>query len=49
MFGDTGHSNAHFRSYRRAFEAEEKNAEGFAAKECRFVTHYRLKADPGAK
>jgi len=27
------------------FEAEEKNAEGFA-KECAVVTHYRLKTDP---
>ena len=27
------------------FEAEEKNAEGFA-KECAIVTHYRLKNDP---
>jgi len=27
------------------FEAEEKNAEGFA-KECAIVTHYRLKTDP---
>jgi prolyl-tRNA synthetase len=26
------------------FEAEEKNAEGFA-KECAIVTHYRLKND----
>ena len=26
------------------FEAEEKNAEGFA-KECAVVTHYRLKND----
>jgi prolyl-tRNA synthetase len=30
------------------FEAEEKNAEGFA-KECAIVTHYRLKADPNNK
>jgi prolyl-tRNA synthetase len=30
------------------FEAEEKNAEGFA-KECAVVTHYRLKADPNKK
>jgi prolyl-tRNA synthetase len=30
------------------FEAEEKNAEGFA-KECAIVTHYRLKTDPSAK
>ena len=27
------------------FEAEEKNAEGFA-KECAVVTHYRLKNNP---
>ena len=27
------------------FEAEEKNAEGFA-KECAVVTHYRLQNDP---
>jgi prolyl-tRNA synthetase len=30
------------------FEAEEKNAEGFA-KECAIVTHYRLKTDPNNK
>ena len=30
------------------FEAEEKNAEGFA-KECAVVTHYRLKNDPNNK
>jgi prolyl-tRNA synthetase len=30
------------------FEAEEKNAEGFA-KECAIVTHYRLKSDPANK
>ena len=30
------------------FEAEEKNAEGFA-KECAVVTHYRLKNDPDKK
>jgi prolyl-tRNA synthetase len=30
------------------FEAEEKNAEGFA-KECAVVTHYRLKTDPNNK
>jgi len=29
----------------RRFDAEEKNAEGFA-KECAIVTHYRLKNDP---
>ena len=27
------------------FEAEEKNAKGFA-KECAIVTHYRLESDP---
>ncbi len=30
------------------FEAEEKNAEGFA-KECAIVTHYRLKPNPDKK
>ena len=30
------------------FEAEEKNAEGFA-KECAVVTHYRLKNDENSK
>src|SRR5687767_15635815 len=50
MFKDTGHSNAYFPLFvpKSMFEAEEKNAEGFA-KECAIVTHYRLKADPQAK
>lgn len=47
MFKDTGHQNAYFPLFvpKSLFEAEEKNAEGFA-KECAVVTHYRLKADP---
>ncbi|MEO5600036.1 MAG: proline--tRNA ligase [Cyclobacteriaceae bacterium] len=47
MFKDTGHSNAYFPLFvpKSLFEAEEKNAEGFA-KECAIVTHYRLKNDP---
>ncbi|MBI3511507.1 MAG: proline--tRNA ligase [Bacteroidetes bacterium] len=50
MFKDTGHSNAYFPLFvpKSLFEAEEKNAEGFA-KECAVVTHYRLKADPAKK
>src|SRR5574343_1645362 len=50
MFKDTGHQNAYFPLFvpKRLFEAEEKNAEGFA-KECAVVTHYRLKADPDNK
>ncbi|MBL7973417.1 MAG: proline--tRNA ligase, partial [Candidatus Kapabacteria bacterium] len=46
MFKDTGHVNAYFPLFvpKSLFEAEEKNAEGFA-KECAVVTHYRLKAD----
>src|SRR5678809_1369408 len=50
MFKDTGHQNAYFPLFvpKSLFEAEEKNAEGFA-KECAIVTHYRLKADPNAK
>ena len=46
-FKDTGHSNAYFPIFipKSLFEAEEKNAEGFA-KECAVVTHYRLKSDP---
>lgn len=50
MFKDTGHSNAYFPLFvpKSLFEAEEKNAEGFA-KECAIVTHYRLKADPNKK
>jgi len=47
MFKDTGHVNAYFPLFvpKSMFEAEEKNAEGFA-KECAVVTHYRLKNDP---
>ena len=47
MFKDTGHQNAYFPLFvpKSLFEAEEKNAEGFA-KECAIVTHYRLKNDP---
>ena len=47
MFKDTGHVNAYFPLFipKSLFEAEEKNAEGFA-KECAVVTHYRLKTDP---
>src|SRR5215216_3003484 len=50
MFKDTGHSNAYFPLFvpKSLFEAEEKNAEGFA-KECAIVTHYRLKSDPERK
>ena len=50
MFKDTGHENAYFPLFvpKSLFEAEEKNAEGFA-KECAIVTHYRLKADPDHK
>lgn len=47
MFKETGHVNAYFPLFvpKSLFEAEEKNAEGFA-KECAVVTHYRLKTDP---
>ncbi len=50
MFKDTGHLNAYFPLFvpKSLFEAEEKNAEGFA-KECAIVTHYRLKTDPSQK
>jgi prolyl-tRNA synthetase len=50
MFKDTGHQNAYFPLFvpKSLFEAEEKNAEGFA-KECAVVTHYRLTADPNNK
>jgi prolyl-tRNA synthetase len=50
MFKDTGHLNAYFPLFvpKSLFEAEEKNAEGFA-KECAIVTHYRLKTDPQNK
>tara|TARA_B100001996_G_scaffold69524_1_gene50825 strand:- start:123 stop:1601 length:1479 start_codon:yes stop_codon:yes gene_type:complete len=46
MFKETGHQNAYFPLFvpKSLFEAEEKNAEGFA-KECAIVTHYRLKSD----
>jgi len=46
-FKETGHQNAYFPLFvpKSLFEAEEKNAEGFA-KECAVVTHYRLKNDP---
>src|SRR5882757_694902 len=46
-FKETGHVNAYFPLFipKSFFEAEEKNAEGFA-KECAVVTHYRLKNDP---
>ncbi len=47
MFKETGHVNAYFPLFipKSLFEAEEKNAEGFA-KECAVVTHYRLKTYP---
>ncbi|WP_375416359.1 proline--tRNA ligase [uncultured Hymenobacter sp.] len=47
MFKRTGHENAYFPLFvpKSLFEAEEKNAEGFA-KECAVVTHYRLQSDP---
>jgi prolyl-tRNA synthetase len=50
MFKETGHTNAYFPLFvpKSLFEAEEKNAEGFA-KECAVVTHYRLKTDPNNK
>ncbi len=50
MFKETGHVNAYFPLFvpKSLFEAEEKNAEGFA-KECAIVTHYRLKADENNK
>lgn len=50
MFKETGHSNAYFPLLipKSLFEAEEKNAEGFA-KECAVVTHYRLQTDPDNK
>src|SRR6056300_926619 len=46
-FKETGHSNAYFPLFvpKSLFEAEEKNAEGFA-KECAILTHYRLENDP---
>lgn len=50
MFKNTGHVNAYFPLFvpKSLFEAEEKNAEGFA-KECAVVTHYRLKNNPAEK
>ncbi|MBN8694960.1 MAG: proline--tRNA ligase [Bacteroidetes bacterium] len=50
MFKETGHVNAYFPLFvpKSLFEAEEKNAEGFA-KECAVVTHYRLKTDENNK
>jgi prolyl-tRNA synthetase len=50
MIKETGHTNAYFPLFvpKSLFEAEEKNAEGFA-KECAIVTHYRLKNDPNNK
>ena len=50
MFKETGHENAYFPLFvpKSLFEAEEKNAEGFA-KECAVVTHYRLKNDGNNK
>lgn len=50
MFKETGHQNAYFPLFvpKSLFEAEEKNAEGFA-KECAIVTHYRLENDPDKK
>ncbi|WP_299226699.1 proline--tRNA ligase [uncultured Psychroserpens sp.] len=50
MFKETGHQNAYFPLFvpKSLFEAEEKNAEGFA-KECAVVTHYRLQNDPENK
>ncbi|MBS9773881.1 MAG: proline--tRNA ligase [Tenacibaculum sp.] len=49
-FKETGHVNAYFPLFvpKSLFEAEEKNAEGFA-KECAVVTHYRLQNDPDNK
>lgn len=49
-FKETGHQNAYFPLFipKSLFEAEEKNAEGFA-KECAVVTHYRLKTNPEDK
>ena len=50
MFKETGHVNAYFPLFvpKSLFEAEEKNAEGFA-KECAIVTHYRLMNNPNEK
>ena len=50
MFKESGHENAYFPLFvpKSLFEAEEKNAKGFA-KECAIVTHYRLQNDPENK
>ena len=50
MFKETGHENAYFPLFvpKSLFEAEEKNAKGFA-KECAIVTHYRLINDQNNK
>src|SRR4029450_6589233 len=50
MFKDTGHVNAYFPLFvpKSLFEAEEKNAEGFA-KEWAGVKHYRLVNAPNNK
>jgi len=50
MFKETGHQNAYFPLFvpKSMFEAEEKNAEGFA-KNCEIFTHYRLKNDTDNK
>ena len=50
MLKETGHENAYFPLFipKSLFEAEEKNAKGFA-KECAIVTHYRLKNDQNNK
>ena len=47
MFKEIVHQNAYFPLFipKSLFEAEEKNANGFA-KECAIVTPYRLKNDP---
>ena len=50
MFKETGHVNAYFPFFvpKSLFEAEEKNAEGFA-KECAVVTHLQIKNDPSGR
>jgi len=50
MFKETGHQNAYFPLFvpKSMFEAEEKNAEGFA-KECAMFKRYRLQNDPDNK
>jgi prolyl-tRNA synthetase len=42
MFKETGHQNAYFPYLFLKACLKEKNAEGFAKKECA-LTHYRLK------